>query len=96
MGACIEMILILVANIALKLSQLLTAVFKIPGMPDGIKEVVSFVVDYIGEGLSILAVYLDLPYLLMLFGLIAMIDTAIHVWNLLMFVLKKIPFIAVK
>lgn len=76
--------------------SVLTAPLNIPGVPVGVKEVIAMTLDYIGEGLGILAVYTDMPYLLSLFSLVALVDVAIFLYRTIMWVIKKIPFLGVE
>lgn len=65
--------------------------FKIPSIPDSAMEYIDTFFSYLEAGASILANYTPLPYLMTLFGIILVIDAAILVYKLVMWVIRKIP-----
>ena len=73
------------------LFELFTAPISIPPMPEGVSEVISSTLEYIQTGLALLGNWTDLGYLLVLFGLVIVIDSGIHIYNFVMWILRKIP-----
>ena len=83
----IEELLTVLFNIFSKL----TSGINIPPLPDDIVFYIDKVSEYFDSGLSILAVFTPLDYLLILVGIIVAVDVAISIYHLVMWILKKIP-----
>ena len=82
-------------NLLLKLFGMLTAAINIPVLPDSVSTFMTDALSYIKTGLQLLAVYTNLEYLLILFGLIIAIDVGIAVYHFVMWVLRKIPMLGI-
>lgn len=76
--------------------SLLTSFISIPSLPDGVSAAMDTALEYIGLGLGILSNYTHLDYLLVLFGIIIAIDLGLAIYHLVMFILKKIPFLGIE
>lgn len=85
------MILKLLNDIVYGLVWLLTAPMNIPSLPDGVNGVLETSLEYIGTGIGIIGAYIDIGYLLALFGVIIAIDAGLLLYKLVMWVIKKIP-----
>lgn len=82
-------------NLLLKLFGMLTSAINIPTLPDSVSTFMTDALSYIKTGLQLLAVYTNLEYLLILFGLIIAIDIGIAVYHFVMWVLRKIPMLGI-
>lgn len=89
------MIIEALMNLLLKLFGLLTSAINIPSLPTSVSTFMTDALSYIKTGLQLLAVYTNLEYLLILFGLIIAIDIGIAVYHFVMWVLKKIPMLGI-
>ena len=69
----------------------LTSGINIPPLPDDIMFYFDKVSEYFDSGLSILAVFTPLDYLLILLGIVVAVDVAIGIYHVVMWILKKIP-----
>lgn len=78
------------------LFEILTSPIAIPGMPDGVADMISYALDYVRSGLQLLANWTDLGYLLTLFGLVLAVDIGILLYKLVMWVIAKIPMLGVE
>ena len=78
------------------LFSLLTAVVDIPSMPEEIQEIILHVIDYISTGISLLANWTHLGYLLMLFGVVVAVDAGIMLYKLIMWFVRKIPMLGIE
>lgn len=78
------------------LFEILTSPIAIPGMPDGVADMISYALDYVRGGLQLLANWTDLGYLLTLFGLVLAVDIGILLYKLVMWVIAKIPMLGVE
>lgn len=76
--------------------SVLTLPISIPAMPDGIIEFIATSLDYIGVGISIIANYCDISFLLTLFGIVIAVDVGILLYKVVMWVLKKIPMLGME
>lgn len=90
------MIVELLLSFAFILLGLLTAPINLPSMPDGVLGVITTYTQYLVDGLTILNCYVDLQYLLTLFGLIVLVDVALLLYKAVMWFVKKIPMINIK
>lgn len=90
------MIVEMLLSFAFILLGLLTAPINLPDMPDGVLGVITTYTQYLIDGLTILNCYVDLQYLLTLFGLIVLVDVALLLYKAVMWFVKKIPMINIK
>lgn len=74
----------------------LTSVFDIPSMPDGVSAAMQTVLDYMTMGLTYVANFTHLDYLLVLFGIILAFDVAVFGYKAVMWVLRKIPMLGIE
>lgn len=65
---------------------------NIPPLPDQVRVIMGQVMEYIVAGMELLGNWTHLPYLLTLFGIVVLVDAGIVVYNIVMWVIKKIPF----
>lgn len=71
----------------------LTAPISIPTMPDQVKEFIAIALDYITSGFGIVANYVNLPYLITLFGIVLAVDVGMLIYRLVIWVMNKIPML---
>ena len=76
--------------------SVLTLPISIPGIPDEIKTVLATALDYMTSGVGILSQFFDLNYLFMLFSLFLIIEGALLIYKLVMWVLRKIPMLDIE
>ncbi len=89
------MIIEALMKLLLKVFGLLTAAIHIPSLPDSVSDFMQQALGYIKTGLQLLAVYTNLEYLLVLFGIIIAIDVGIAIYHFVMWVLRKIPMLGI-
>lgn len=75
--------------------SVLTLPIEIPAMPEGVKETVGTMLEYIGTGIAYVGNFVNMPYLLVLFGIIVSVDAGLLVYRLVMWVIRKIPMLGV-
>lgn len=83
-------------NAIYQLFKVLTSAINIPALPAGIASVISDMCGYVSSGLAILAAYVDLPYLLVLFGIVVAVDAALWLYKIVMYFVHKIPIANIK
>lgn len=90
------MIVKLLLNILYGIFSVLTLPLELPSMPLKVTEIVATVVDYLSTGVALLGTYVDMGYLLSLFGIIIIIDVNLLTYRILMWILKKIPVLGIQ
>jgi hypothetical protein len=90
------MIVELLLSFAFVLLSLLTAPINLPDLPQGVLQTITTYLQYLTDGLVILDCYVDLQYLLVLFGLIVLVDVALLLYKAIMWFIKKIPMLNIK
>lgn len=90
------MIVELLLSFAFILLSLLTAPINLPDLPQGVLQTITTYLQYLTDGLVILDCYVDLQYLLVLFGLIVLVDVALLLYKAIMWFIKKIPMLNIK
>lgn len=90
------MIIKMLLNVIYQLFKVLTSAIHIPALPDSIATVISDMCGYVSSGLAILAAYVDLPYLLVLFGIVVAVDAALWLYKIVMYFVHKIPMANIK
>lgn len=70
--------------------------FEIPNLPPEVYDYVSQMFDYLTLGAGILANYTPLAYMIALFAILLVVDAAVIVYHLVMWVIKKIPLLGME
>jgi hypothetical protein len=84
-----------IMNSIFNLFSTLISGINIPPLPDDVDVFMSDCLEYMQNGIYILNNYMNLEYILVLFGIILVIDIAIHVYHFVMWILKKIPMLGI-
>lgn len=71
-------------------------IFHIPNLTDEVLGYFNQGFEYLIMGGSILANYTPLTYLLVLFGVVLALEIAVNLYHLIMWILKKIPFLGIE
>lgn len=71
-------------------------VFEIPNLPESIYNIFQEILWVAQDGAIVLGAYTHLPYLFVLFGIIFVVDTAINVYYVVMWIIKKIPVLGIE
>lgn len=90
------MIIEALMNVVYVLFELLTMPISIPGLPEGVRGVMTGALDYISVGVALLANYCDIGYLVTLFGVILAVDAGMLIYKFVMWIIKKIPMIGIQ
>lgn len=75
--------------------SLLTKPINIPQLSDDIINTFNTFTDYLVNGVHILANYTHIRYLMGLLGIIIAVDIGVALYEFVIFILKKIPFIGI-
>lgn len=82
-------------NVVYVLFEILTMPISIPGLPEGVRDVVTGALDFISVGVALLANYCDIGYLVTLFGVILAVDAGMLIYKFVMWIIKKIPMVGI-
>lgn len=85
-----------VLGLFLTLFRLFLLPVQIEGFPDQVKSVLLDVILLLIRGCEVLAVYTHFSYILVLLGIVVSVSAAINVYRVVMWILKKIPFLNIK
>lgn len=75
--------------------SLLTAPIDIPGMPEEVSQMIATMLEYVAMGISFMGNFVNMSYLLVLFGIIVAVDVGMLLYKLVMWVIRKIPMLNV-
>lgn len=78
------------------ISCLLSISGALPSVPTAVTDIVSFVFDLIYDGYTLASVFIDMDFLIVVVPIAILISQFERVIALVMFVLKKIPFLGIK
>lgn len=84
------MIIEMLLDLLYKVMSLLM-ILDIPDLPTEVTGYIQTAFDYIVAGAGVLANYVHLGYLMILFGVLLAIDAGILVYHLVMWIIRKIP-----
>ena len=90
------MIIEALINLIYKVFELLTSPIHIDKLPESVSNALSTGLEYISAGFGVVGQFTHLPYLLVLFGIIMAVDLAFLVYKVVMWVIKKIPFLGIE
>lgn len=74
----------------------ITSIFNIPAMPSEVSTILQTVLDAMTMGLTYIANFTHLDYLLTLFGIVMAFDVGVLGYKAVMWILRKIPMLGIK
>lgn len=90
------MIIETLINLIYKVFALLTSPIQIDKLPESVSNALATGLEYISAGFGVVGQFTHLSYLLVLFGIILTVDVAFMVYKVVMWVIKKIPFLGIE
>ena len=72
------------------------AVLRLPDLPDTVKDTALDVVKWIARGCQIVAAFTDFTYLLALFAFVVTLSSAFTAYRVVMWLVRKIPFLNIR
>ena len=78
------------------LLQIVFAPINLPDLPDGIHVVIERFVEIISSAVGLFSVFVDFTVVKWLLPVVVAIVFFDRIWKLIMFILRKIPFIGVQ
>lgn len=80
-------------NLVLNLLEFVFGWVSLPDFPDSVNAVIDEFTVIVCDGISILAIFVDWNMVIILIPLVICVVEFHHIWQLVMFVLRKIPFL---
>lgn len=90
------MIIQLLMSVCLNVISLLTSPINLPPLPSGVEDSLSYYIDFLTGGINILSCYFNLTYLLTLLGVVLLVDGALLLYKMVMWILRKIPALSIR
>lgn len=87
------MLIELVFGAVFNIFAILISVINIPPLDPKILSYVETGFEYVNNAVDILATYVDIPFLLVMLGLIIAVDIAVTIYKVVMWVVRKIPLL---
>lgn len=87
------MIIEALLNLVVALIGVLLLPLKLASLPATVITTVEAVIAYFLDGMAIIGAYTHLGYLLSLFSVVILIDTVMLTYKVIMWILRKIPFL---
>lgn len=78
------------------LLKIVFAPINLPDLPLVIQNVLDRLLEAMISGMGLLSVFVDLDVLMILIPVVIVVVNLDRVWGLIMFVLRKIPFLGIK
>lgn len=77
------------------LYKLLLSPINIPNLPDEVYSVMETVCDYMESGIGFLSIFLDMRLVTLLLPFVILLINIDWIWGLVMWILRKIPFVGI-
>lgn len=78
------------------LLSIVFAPIDLPDLPDAVQSVVDRFVDLITSVIGLVGVFVDMEVLKVLIPVVIVIANLDKLWNMIMFILRKIPFLGIE
>lgn len=90
------MILEAIFELVFMLLSIIFAPIQLPGLPSEVQTVVDQVIGYIVGAVDLLGFFLDWNMVKILIPIVIIIVNLDKIWHLIMFILRKIPFLGME
>lgn len=70
--------------------------FSLPALPEGIQNIFDEVLGYITAAVGLLSVFVRISTLQLIIPAVIVVINAEHIWNGIIWILKKIPFLGME
>lgn len=82
-------------NLIVALLHVLFLPLQIDSLPDQISQTLLLFIGYIADGVAVVAAYTHFSYLLVLLGIVIVVNGIYFSYSVIMWILKKIPFLGI-
>lgn len=83
-------------NLIMSLLEFIFSPISLPGLPDQMQSVIDAATSYLVSGVGILGLFFDWNTVVILIPLVIIIANFKRLWDGIMFILRKIPFIGIE
>lgn len=83
-------------ELILGLLKIVFAPISLPALPDGIQNVLDELLNVLTSAVGLLGIFVDLSVVKWLIPIVLVIANFDKVWSLIMFILRKIPFLGIE
>lgn len=83
-------------NLIYSLLELVLTPFSLPSLPDGIQTIFDTVLSYLTGSVGLLCVFVRPSTLQLLIPAVIVVINAEHIWNGILWILKKLPFVGIE
>lgn len=83
-------------ELILGLLKIVFAPISLPALPDGIQNVLDELLSVLTSAVGLLGIFVDLSVVKWLIPIVLVIANFDKVWSLIMFILRKIPFLGIE
>lgn len=90
------MILEAIFELVFMLLSIIFAPIQLPGLPSEVQTIVDQVIGYIVGAVDLLGFFLDWNMVKILIPIVIIIVNLDKIWHLIMFILRKIPFLGME
>lgn len=90
------MILEAIFELVFMLLNIIFAPIQLPGLPSEVQTIVDQVIGYIVGAVDLLGFFLDWNMVKILIPIVIIIVNLDKIWHLIMFILRKIPFLGMQ
>lgn len=85
-----------VINLLVSMIEAVFSWIELPPLPAEVQSVIDELIGYLEGSIGLLSMFIDFDMLKILLPVVVIVVNFEHVWDLVMFVLRKIPFIGIK
>ena len=78
------------------LLQIVFAPVNLPDLPEGIANVLDGLIDVLAGAVGLFGIFVDLTVVRWLIPVVLIIVNFDKIWNVIMFILRKIPFLGIE
>jgi hypothetical protein len=78
------------------LLQIVFAPINLPDLPEGIANVLDELIDVLAGAVGLFGIFVDLTVVRWLIPVVLIIVNFDKIWNVIMFILRKIPFLGIE
>lgn len=83
-------------NLVYTLLSIVLAPFSLPQLPEGIQTIFDEIVGYLTGAVGLLCVFVRPTTLQLLIPAVIIVINAEHIWNGILWILKKLPFVGIE
>ena len=83
-------------NLIFTLLEFIFSPIQVPDLPEAVQSVIDRLVQIMADAVGLLGIFVNLELLKILLPVVIVIINLDRVWKLIMFILRKIPFLGIE